>query len=124
MPVRPAPANGEPIPGSSTTRLPGNVESPGEGFGESSRGGMVVRRRGDPMLASPTVGRYARLLWVQLRASAATAMAYRIDFLVDGMISLWWMIWSLVPLAVVFQGRGEVAGWTFAEALVVIAWFT
>jgi ABC-2 type transport system permease protein len=70
------------------------------------------------------MSRYARLLWVQLRASAATAMAYRVDFLVDGLISLWWMIWSLVPLAVVFQGRGQVAGWTFAEALVVIAWFT
>jgi ABC-2 type transport system permease protein len=54
----------------------------------------------------------------------ATAMAYRVDFLLDGLISLWWMIWSLVPLLVVFRGRAEVAGWTLGEALIVIAWFT
>lgn len=70
------------------------------------------------------MSRYGRLLWVQLRASMATAMQYRVDFVLDGMISLWWMVWSLVPLVVVFRGRGEIAGWNFAEALVVIAWFT
>jgi ABC-2 type transport system permease protein len=68
--------------------------------------------------------RYLRLLWVQLRASLATAAQYRADFLVDGFMSLWWMIWTLVPLGVVFSGRGLIAGWSFAEALIVAAWFT
>jgi ABC-2 type transport system permease protein len=31
---------------------------------------------------------------------------------------------ALVPLIVVFGARQQVAGWTFAEALVVVAWFT
>jgi ABC-2 type transport system permease protein len=70
------------------------------------------------------VNRYARLLWIQLRASLATAMQYRADFVVDGLLSLWWMIWTLVPLSVVFGGRGAVAGWSFPEALLVAAWFT
>jgi len=68
--------------------------------------------------------RYARLFWIQLRASLATAMQYRADFLVDGVMSLWWMIWTLVPLWVVFGGRQSVAGWSFSEALLVAAWFT
>jgi ABC-2 type transport system permease protein len=68
--------------------------------------------------------RYLRLLGVQLRASLATAMQYRVDFLVDGAISLWWMLWTLVPLWIVFRGRASVAGWTMEEALVVAAWFT
>ena len=68
--------------------------------------------------------RYLRLLWMQLRVSLATAMHYRIDFLVNGAMSLWWMVWTLVPVFVVFGGRDEVAGWTLAESLVVIAWFT
>lgn len=68
--------------------------------------------------------RYLRLLGVSMRASLATAMAYRVDFLIDGLISLWWMGWTLVPLLVVFTGRSSVAGWSLPEALLVIAWFT
>jgi ABC-2 type transport system permease protein len=63
-------------------------------------------------------------LWIQLRASLAVAMQYRADFIVDGVLSLWWMVWTLVPLAVVFAGRPSVAGWSFPEALLVAAWFT
>src|SRR5512134_3424796 len=68
--------------------------------------------------------RYLRLLGVQFRASAAVAMQYRLDFLVEGGLAVFWMAWSLVPLLVVYQHRQGVAGWSFAEALVVIGWFT
>ena len=68
--------------------------------------------------------RYLYLFWIRLRASLATAMQYRVNFLVDGVISLWWMLWTLVPLVVVFGARDSVAGWTFPEALLVAAWFT
>lgn len=67
--------------------------------------------------------RYARLLGVQLRASATVAMQYRVDFLVQGGLSLFWAGWSLVPILVVFGGRRGVAGWSFEEALVVTGWF-
>jgi ABC-2 type transport system permease protein len=69
--------------------------------------------------------RYAALLWVQLRASLATAMQYRVDFLIEGAMSVYWLAWNLVPLLVLFDQRDLVAGqWTFAGALVVIGWFT
>lgn len=68
--------------------------------------------------------RYARLLGVQFRASAATAMAYRAEFLVRGVLALFWTVWSLVPLLVVYGRRDSVAGWSFDEALVVMGWFT
>lgn len=68
--------------------------------------------------------RYLRLLAVQLRASAALAMQYRVEFLVEGGLALFWMTWSLVPIMVVFGRRQGVAGWTFEEALVVVGWFT
>jgi ABC-2 type transport system permease protein len=67
--------------------------------------------------------RYLRLLGIQVRASAAVAMQYRLDFLAEGALALFWTGWSLVPLLVVFRGRPGVAGWTFEEALVVIGWF-
>ncbi len=68
--------------------------------------------------------RYLRLLAVQFRASAAIAMQYRVEFLVEGSLALFWIAWSLVPLLVVFGHRPGVAGWSFEEALVVMGWFT
>jgi ABC-2 type transport system permease protein len=70
------------------------------------------------------MGRYLRLLGIQFRASAAVAMQYRVEFLVEGALAVFWMGWSLVPLLVVFGHRDAVAGWSFEEALVVIGWFT
>ncbi len=68
--------------------------------------------------------RYLTLLAVQLRASTAVAMQYRLEFLGQGALALLWTTWSLVPLVVVFGRREGVAGWSFEEALVVIGWFT
>src|SRR5512138_2211735 len=50
-------------------------------------------------------------------------MQYRVDFLVEGGLALFWTSWSVVPLLVVFGKRPGVAGWSFEEALVVIGWF-
>jgi ABC-2 type transport system permease protein len=69
------------------------------------------------------VQRYLRLLAVQLRASTAIAMQYRVEFLTEGALALFWSGWSLVPLLVLFGHRHSVAGWSFDEALVVMGWF-
>jgi ABC-2 type transport system permease protein len=70
------------------------------------------------------VTRYLRLLVVQLRASVLLALQYRLDFVVDGVMSLFWTGTALVPLMVLYQQRTSVAGWTWPEALIVVAWFT
>ncbi len=68
--------------------------------------------------------RYIRLLGVQLRASLATSMQYRVDFVIEGLMSIWWLGWNLVPLLILYDQRDDVAGWNFPSALLVIAWFT
>jgi ABC-2 type transport system permease protein len=68
--------------------------------------------------------RYARLLGIQLRASLLLAAQYRVDFFVDCAMALFWTVTALVPLVVLYQQRPSVAGWTWPEALVVVAWFT
>jgi ABC-2 type transport system permease protein len=70
-----------------------------------------------------TLQRYALLFWTQVRASLLLAMQYRIDFLGHLVLAFFWSASSLVPLFVLFQQRDEVAGWSWAEALVVVAWF-
>jgi ABC-2 type transport system permease protein len=68
--------------------------------------------------------RYAGLFGVQLRMATLAAMQYRVDFIVRGVIAFVWSALTLIPLLVVFGVRKQVAGWSFPEALVVVAWFT
>ncbi|HVP61207.1 MAG TPA: ABC-2 family transporter protein [Myxococcaceae bacterium] len=70
------------------------------------------------------VARYWRLLRVQVRSSVLLGLQYRADFVLDGVVSLFWTLTALVPLFTVFHLRQTVAGWTFEEALVVTGWFT
>jgi ABC-2 type transport system permease protein len=51
------------------------------------------------------------------------AMQYRIDFVMRGLIAFLWSALTLIPLLVVFGVRRQVAGWSFPESLVVVAWF-
>ena len=68
--------------------------------------------------------RYARLMRVQVRTSVIGAMQYRADFVVRGLITVLWLAVALVPILIVFGARQSIAGWSFAEALVVVGWFT
>jgi ABC-2 type transport system permease protein len=68
--------------------------------------------------------RYLRLFGVQVRTSLLLGIQYRYDFLIEGLLSVFWIGTALVPLFVIFGDRAEVAGWSFGEALLVVGWFT
>ena len=53
------------------------------------------------------------------------AAQYRWDFIIDGLISIFWTTTAVIPLFVVYGGAstGGIPGWTLSEALVVIGWF-
>ena len=68
--------------------------------------------------------RYLRLLAIQLRVSAAQAMAYRANFLFEGLMTAAWMALTLLPLFVVYSHKKQVGDWDAASALVVMAYFT
>lgn len=68
--------------------------------------------------------RYARLLWLQLRTSLQTGMQYRWDFVVDGLMGLFFALLSLFPLWVFRRNVGALPGWSFPEMVVVVGWFT
>ncbi len=68
--------------------------------------------------------KYLRLLRLQLRISASAGMAYRADFLLEGVMAVAWTFLTLLPLFVLFDERATVAGWDFPSALVVIGYFT
>jgi ABC-2 type transport system permease protein len=71
------------------------------------------------------MNRYVKLLAVQLRVSIASAMAYRANFVIEGVMTLAWLGLTLLPLVVLFSGgRKMVADWDAPSALIVIAYFT
>jgi ABC-2 type transport system permease protein len=71
-----------------------------------------------------TLARYARLFRIQLRMSATMALQYRAEFLLKGVMTLFWLVITIAPLAVVYAQRPAVAGWSFSESLVVLGWFS
>jgi ABC-2 type transport system permease protein len=66
---------------------------------------------------------YLRLAVVQLRISTSAAMAYRGDFLLQGVMELIWISLVLLPLMILYQGRDTVAGWDWPSALILMSYF-
>jgi ABC-2 type transport system permease protein len=67
--------------------------------------------------------RYLKLAGVQARISAAAGMAYRSDFLIEGVMTIAWSALTLLPLVVLYNGRETVAGWDLSSSLIVMAYF-
>jgi ABC-2 type transport system permease protein len=70
------------------------------------------------------VGYYVRLIGVSIRTSLITSMQYRVDFVIQGVMSLLWTALAIFPLLVLYGDRTSVAGWDFGSALVVMGLFT
>jgi ABC-2 type transport system permease protein len=67
--------------------------------------------------------RYAGLFALQFRLSLLLGLQYRFDFLLEALVEALGAATTLVPLFVIYGGRGSVAGWSFAEALLVTGFF-
>ncbi|MBE2251404.1 MAG: ABC-2 family transporter protein [Myxococcus sp.] len=74
---------------------------------------------------SGALRRTGALLSVQLKASAMLALAYRLDFVLDLVIGLFWTVAAVLPLFVVYGGPASrgVPGWSFGETLLVVGCF-
>lgn len=67
--------------------------------------------------------RYPRILAVCWRAAVSTELEYRVDFWSKVALSAFWMAWAAVGVSVFFRFTGDVAGWSYAEVLVVVGLF-
>lgn len=68
--------------------------------------------------------RYLQLFAIQVRISIASALAYRANFIIQGLMSAAWLGLTLFPLIVVYDERARVNGWDLPSALIVMAYFT
>lgn len=59
----------------------------------------------------------------QMRVAWMVAMQYRLSFLGEGIVSLLWTGFTVVPLFVAYNFRDGIEGWSFRECLIVVGVF-
>ena len=69
------------------------------------------------------MSRYLRLLGIFWRAALSTELEYRVNFLSNAVMSLFWVVWAGAGISVYFRFTDSVAGWTYPELLVVVGLF-
>jgi ABC-2 type transport system permease protein len=66
---------------------------------------------------------YLGLFGIQLRAALLLALQYRLDFVVQTSMVLFWSATAILPLLVLFDMRSQVAGFHRDDALLVAGFF-
>ena len=67
--------------------------------------------------------RYFRLLKTFYKNALLAELEYRANFVVNILMSVFWLGWSLIGLQVYFNHTQTIGGWTYNEALVVVGLF-
>ena len=66
---------------------------------------------------------YLKLLFVFYKNSLLAEMEYRVNFLVNSLLSLFWMFWGIASVSVFFLHRDSLGGWSYLQALIVLGLF-
>ena len=68
--------------------------------------------------------RYLRLLAIFYRYSIVSELEYRVELLANVFMSVFWLAWAIVSVAVFFLHSDRIGDWTWPEVLMVVALFT
>ena len=68
--------------------------------------------------------RYLKLLSIFYKYSILKELEYRVNFLSNAFMSVFWLVWGIVGVSVFFLHGDTMGGWTFPEVLMVIGLFT
>ncbi len=68
--------------------------------------------------------RYLRLLAIFYKYSLLTELEYRVNFLSNVVMSLFWLAWAILGVSVFFLYADRMGDWSYPEVLMVVALFT
>ena len=68
--------------------------------------------------------RYLKLLGIFYRYSIVSELEYRVEFLSNVFMNVFWLAWAIVSVAIFFQHTDRIGDWTWPEVLMVVALFT
>ena len=64
-----------------------------------------------------------RIIAQMLKTSIETQAQYRVDFIAEMVLAVFWAAWHVAPLWIIFELRESVAGWTRPQAMIVMSAF-
>ncbi|MBI5876746.1 MAG: ABC-2 family transporter protein [Chloroflexi bacterium] len=67
--------------------------------------------------------RYFRLLATFYKNALLSELEYRTNFVVNVLMSVFWLFWSLIGLQVYFNHTSQIGGWSYDEAMIVVGLF-
>ncbi len=68
--------------------------------------------------------KYLKLLGIFWRFSILRELEYRVNFLTNAFMSVFWLFWGVISATIFFAHRDTVGGWTFEQVLVVLGLYT
>ena len=68
--------------------------------------------------------RYLKLLRVFYKYSLVSELEYRVEFLANVFMNVFWLAWAIVSVAIFFLHTDHLGDWTWPEVLMVVALFT
>ncbi len=68
--------------------------------------------------------RYLKLLGIFYRYSIVSELEYRVEFLSNVFMNVFWLAWAIVSVAIFFEHTDKIGDWTWPEVLMVVALFT
>ena len=69
------------------------------------------------------MSRYWKLLKIFWSAALQTELDYRLNFVSNALLSVFWLVWAALGVGVYFRFGESVNGWSYPELLVVMGWF-
>lgn len=68
--------------------------------------------------------RYLRLLGIFYRYSILMELEYRVNFLTNAFMSLFWLGWGVISATILFAHRDSIGGWNYYQVLIVLGLFS
>lgn len=68
--------------------------------------------------------KHLRLLTIFWRYSILKEMEYRVNFLTNAFMSVFWLAWGVIGATIFFAHRDQVGGWTYNQVLIVLGLFS
>lgn len=68
--------------------------------------------------------KYLKLLTIWWRFSILKEMEYRVNFLTNAFMSVFWLAWGVIGATIFFAHRDQIGGWTYHQVLMVLGLFS
>jgi ABC-2 type transport system permease protein len=68
--------------------------------------------------------KHLQLLTIFWRYSILKEMEYRVNFLTNAFMSIFWLAWGIISATIFFAHRNEIGGWTYYQVLIVLGLFS